>query len=131
MTTALKLAAAAVILAVLYTALKSWLPVWAPFIGLAGILVLFALLSGDTLGSLMGYLQDLQQMTGTLAYLCLFKSLGIILLTDYGRDMCRDAGLSAVAGCVEFGGRCLGLLTAWPLFSGVIQNIRLLAGQGL
>ena len=127
MTAALKLTAAVLILTVLYTLCKSWLPAWAPLIGIAGVLIVAALLAAAGLTDILDNLERLQSITGTEAYLCLFKSVGIILLTEYNRNLCKDAGLTSVGVCVEFGGRCLVLLAAWPIFSGVLALVEQLA----
>ena len=120
---ALKLAVAALTVTVLYSAVRSWLPAWAPLVALCGAGAVLAVLAGDEAAWLQG-LTGLQQAAGTEAFQCLFKSVGIILVADYSRDLCRDAGLSSVAVCIEFCGRCLVLLAAWPVFSGVLESVQ-------
>ena len=45
----------------------------------------------------------------------LFKAFGIGIVSQTAADVCRDAGESALAGKVEFGGKVLLLLCGLPL----------------
>lgn len=117
----LKLAVAALTVTVLYSVVKVWLPAWAPLVAVCGAGAVLAVLAGNETAWLQS-LASLQQAVGTEAFQCLFKSVGIILVADYSKNLCRDAGLSSVAVCIEFCGRCLVLLAAWPIFSGVLET---------
>ncbi|MCI2046672.1 MAG: stage III sporulation protein AD [Faecalibacterium sp.] len=127
MTEILKLAAAAVILVVLYTALKTAAPAYAPVLALAGAGAVLVLLGSTSGARVLEWLQTLQQAEGAEAFGCLFKAAGILLVTDYTRSLCRDAGLSSAGVCMEFAGRCLVLMTAWPILEGVFQAIERLS----
>lgn len=51
------------------------------------------------------------------------KAAGIALASQTTQDLCRDAGLSSLAGKVEFAGRCLILMCALPLFQTAAESI--------
>ena len=127
MTAPLTLAAAALIAAVLYAAVRAWVPAYAPLIAAAAAVCMAALLAGESAGRLLDLLRGMEAFGGTEAFRCLFKAAGIVLAAEYSRNLCRDAGLSSAAVCVEFCGRCLVLLTAWPIFSAVLSAVAALS----
>jgi stage III sporulation protein AD len=127
MTTVLKMAAAVVILVVLYSVLKSNIPAYAPLLALGGAAAVVAILAISGGSDVLAWLETLQQTQGAEAFGCLFKSAGILLVTDYTKSLCKDASLTSAGVCMEFGGRCLVLLTAWPVFEGVYRAIEGLA----
>lgn len=120
MTAVLQLAVTAITVTVLYSAVKAWLPAWAPLVALCGAGAVLAVLAGQGAAWLEG-LTALQNTAGTEAFSCLFKSVGIILVADYSKNLCQEAGLASVGACIEFCGRCLVLLAAWPVFSAVLE----------
>ena len=131
MSAVLKLAVLAFALAMLQAAFKNWLPAWAPLAGVLGLAAAAILIQSADLKKVLQILQDLEGLAGTEAFRCLIKAAGILLVTDYSCGLCRDAGLTAVGTLVEFGGRCLLLAAAWPLFSGILETVGALAGQAL
>ena len=48
---------------------------------------------------------------------------GILLLTDYARTLCEEAGADTLAWCAGFAGRCLVLAAAFPLLEEICQKI--------
>ncbi len=106
-----------VVTAVLVLTLRQTHPPFATALGILVGVLLFAvalnasipavksletLLSRDSIGEIYGPI--------------LTKALGISLLTQTAADVCRDAGETAIAGKVEFGGKVLLLLCSMPLF---------------
>ena len=59
----------------------------------------------------------------------LFKSLGICYLSQFAMDACRDADANSLAGKVELLGKASMILTALPLFRGVLELITGLVGK--
>ena len=53
---------------------------------------------------------------------------GIVLLTDYARALCEEAGAEALAWCTGLSGRVLALAAAWPLLEEIGQRIGSLLG---
>ena len=57
------------------------------------------------------------------AFSCLVRSAAIVLLTDYTRTLCEEAGAESLGWCVGLAGRCLVLAAAWPLLEEILQTI--------
>ena len=57
------------------------------------------------------------------AFACLMRCAGILLLTDYARTLCEEAGADTLAWCAGFAGRCLVLASAFPLLEEICQMI--------
>ena len=129
MSTAWKLCAAVLWIAVLYVTLKSWLPAWAPLVAAAGSMLVLALVFADpTAFSVFQWLKTMQAAPGGEIFHCVLQAAGILLVTDLGRDFCRDAGLNAAAGCLDFGGRVLVLVAIQPMLALIFQRIQFLVG---
>ena len=80
---------------------------------------------------LRGVLQamvQLGQRTNAQAFFCLLRSAGILLLADYVRTLCEEAGADTLAWCAGLAGRCLVLAAVWPLLEQIFQTIWGLAG---
>ncbi|MGN1113716.1 MAG: SpoIIIAC/SpoIIIAD family protein [Oscillospiraceae bacterium] len=53
----------------------------------------------------------------------IFKGLGICYLTQLGSDCCKECGENAIASQVELAGKIALIVTAMPLFKGLIAII--------
>ncbi len=51
------------------------------------------------------------------------KSLGICYLVQFGADLCRDAGESAIASKLELAGKIVVLTLALPLFETLLKTV--------
>ena len=69
-----------------------------------------------------------EQRTNAQAFSCLLRSAGILLLADYVRTLCEEAGADTLAWCAGLAGRCLVLAAVWPLLEQIFQTIWGLAG---
>lgn len=119
--------AAALAAAVLYVTLKEQAPVFALFLSLAAALVILLHL-GAVLRELLAWLTALQARVDGEAFACLLRAAGILLLMDYTRTLCREAGADSVAWCADLAGRCLVLAAAWPLLRQIYETIWELTG---
>lgn len=54
------------------------------------------------------------------SFMAVLKAAGIALVAQNIQDVCKDAGLSTLAGKVELAGRCLILVCALPLFENIM-----------
>ena len=122
------LAFGAVLLAAFfYTTLQKSEPSYALLLSLGAALVLLAwILSG--MQEVLAEISHLLGQAGDSAFHCLLRSMGLILLTDYTRTLCEEAGADSLGWCVGFAGRCLVLAAAWPLLEEVLQKIGSLTG---
>ena len=53
----------------------------------------------------------------------ILKIIGIAYVTEFGAQVCRDAGESAVAGKIEFAGKILVMVMAVPIIALVLDSI--------
>ena len=73
-------------------------------------------------------LERLEQRAGGDAFSCLLRCTGVILLADYARALCEEAGAESLAWCTALAGRVLVLAAAWPLLEEIGQKIGSIAG---
>lgn len=114
--------AAAVVAGVLYAVLLKTSPGYALLVSLAAATaVIFRGLS--VFEQALRGIADLGQQTDGQAFACLARCAGVLLLTDYARTLCEEAGADSLAWCAAFAGRCLALSAAWPLLNEICQMI--------
>lgn len=91
-------------------------------LALAAIIFLFIL---DKIGAVMELFRDLAERANiNVLYLnTLLKIIGIAYLTEFGAQICRDAGEGAVAGKIEFAGKVLIMVMAIPIIALVLDTI--------
>jgi stage III sporulation protein AD len=53
----------------------------------------------------------------------ILKIIGIAYVTEFGAQICRDAGEGAVAGKIEFAGKVLVIILAVPVIALVLDTI--------
>ncbi|HWR09956.1 stage III sporulation protein AD [Sporomusa sp.] len=53
----------------------------------------------------------------------ILKIIGIAYVTEFGAQVCRDAGEGAVAGKIEFAGKILIMVMAVPIIALVLETI--------
>jgi len=53
----------------------------------------------------------------------ILKIIGIAYVTEFGAQVCRDAGEGAVAGKIEFAGKILVMVLAVPIIALVLDTI--------
>jgi stage III sporulation protein AD len=53
----------------------------------------------------------------------ILKIIGIAYITEFGAQVCRDAGEGAVAGKIEFAGKVLVMVMAIPIIALVLETI--------
>ncbi|MGN0707822.1 MAG: stage III sporulation protein AD [Faecalibacterium sp.] len=127
MSAALAVLGAALLAAVCYALLQKTSPAFALLLSLGAAAVLLLRLSTAFRTMLQGLMQLGQRVDGE-AFSCLLRCAGILLLTDYARTLCEEAGADSLAWCTGFAGRCLVLAAAWPLLETICARIWELAG---
>lgn len=117
-----QIAAFVLVSAVLIGLVKEHLPAYGVLclLGCAVVLLVYLLqLAGPLIDQLNGYAVYWDQTEFSVV----IKAAGIALASQTTQDLCRDAGLSSLAGKVEFAGRCLILMCALPLFQTAAESI--------
>lgn len=103
--------AIAVLAAVLYALFQKSAPTFSLLVSMAAALILLARV-GSAAQSVLSGLVRLEQRAGGDAYGCLLRCTGIVLLTDYARTLCEEAGAESLAWCAALAGRLLVLAAA-------------------
>lgn len=120
----MKCAAIAVVGAILCLVTKKQVPGLAVAVSLA---VVLALCTG-VVGFLKPVLNFADSLRGTAGLtntvlLPVIKALGIGFLTEMGKNICTDAGESAIAGVLGMAGSVAGVYVMLPLMEGVIELV--------
>jgi stage III sporulation protein AD len=106
-----------IVCAILTVVVRQYRPDIAPFIQMAGIIVMSALIIGflkDILTSVNGLFSTADVIND--GYLTLLtKVLGIAIVTKIGSDICSDSGNAALATNVELAGKVLILMLCMSL----------------
>lgn len=117
----------AVLAALVYGLLSKVSPAFGLLFSLAaGVFVLVRLVL-----VLQGVVESIAALAGQVdgqAFGCLLRCAGILLLTDYARTLCDEAGAESLAWCTSLAGRVLMLAAIWPLLEEVCGLIWELTG---
>ena len=111
----------ALLAALLYAVLEKP-PAYALLLSLGAALVLLVR-AGTSIRTVLSGIARLAGQADSGAFSCLVRSAAIVLLTDYTRTLCEEAGAESLGWCVGLAGRCLVLAAAWPLLEEVLQTI--------
>lgn len=117
-----QIAAFVLIAAVLTGLVREYLPAYSVLCILACAVVLLIYLLGLAT-PLVDWLNTYADYWDQTEFSAVIKAAGIALASQTTQDLCRDAGLSSLAGKVEFAGRCLILMCALPLFQAVAESL--------
>ena len=116
-----KLAAVALVTAILSLALKKDQPAFAFLVSVcaaAGLLLAVA----QQVSPLLQWLHALDGALPGQGIGCLLRVLGIALISQLAGDICREAGLAAAGTASELCGRVLVLLQALPLLQQLLDS---------
>lgn len=127
MSTAAAVFGIALLAALLYTVLQRYAPAYAVLLSLGAALVILVR-AGTAIQTAFSRVMHLAGQAGQDSFACLLRSAALILLTDYTRTLCEEAGAESLAWCVRLAGRCLVLAAAWPLLEEILQRIGSIAG---
>lgn len=120
----LQIVSIGIIATLLAMILKQQKPELGIFVSIAaGLLILFLIL-----GKLSGVVDILYKMVqksqvDTIYISILLKIIGIAYLTEFGANICRDAGESAIASKIELGGKVIIMVMALPILVGLMEVI--------
>lgn len=90
---------------------------------IAGAIILFLVL--DKVTGIITLLTNLSKKTGINSeYLSiLLKITGIAILTEFAVSICKDAGETAIASKVDFGGKVIIISMSIPIISALLEII--------
>ncbi|WP_028504718.1 SpoIIIAC/SpoIIIAD family protein [Ruminococcus sp. FC2018] len=90
------------------------------------VCVMILLSSADLISRLVSTVKTLFDSSGIdNTYIkVLFKSLGVVYLTQFTTDYCRDCGENAVASQVMLAGKIALLIISLPLFNAFVDMVK-------
>lgn len=122
MSTSVSILGAAVVFAAAQLLLRKDSPSYA-FLLSIGAAVFILLRLGAAAQDLMRGVWALSRRVDGTAFSCLLRCTGILLITDYARTLCEEAGADSLAWCTGLAGRLLVLAAAFPLLEEICQRI--------
>ncbi len=124
MTELLKILAVALITVFASILVKQTRPEIAMIISIAGSILIIVMIV-DSISSVLSSFYGIFQTTGvdTTLLTPLFKIIAIGYITEFGANICLDAGASSVADKVLFAGKLVILLVALPIVTTVINMV--------
>jgi stage III sporulation protein AD len=108
----------------LLTVLKQQKPEIAVLLSIAAGVTIFLFVLGKV-SSIIQVLENLARSADVNNFYLttILKIVGIAYIGDFGAQVCRDAGESAIASKVEFAAKVLVLIVALPIVVGLLETI--------
>ncbi len=87
--------------------------------------ILIFLIICTPLGELISLLRETAEQAGVAEshFAVVLKVIGIAYLTQFGAQLCADAGESSVAAKIELAGKVLMMTAAAPILTGLLETI--------
>lgn len=121
---AIKIIGVGLIALIVIIIIKQYKPEFAIYISLiSGIIIIFLVFG--KLSGIISILTDLSKKAGINAtYLSIIlKITGIAILTEFGVSICKDAGETAIASKIEFGGKIIIISISVPIIAALLEVI--------
>jgi len=120
----MQIVAIGLIATVLIVVVKSQRPELGVLLSVVVGVILFLLVLGK-IGSIMDIIKDLTARAEiSMVYLgTILKIIGIAYIAEFGAQICRDAGESAVATKIEFAAKIMIMVLAVPIIVAVLQML--------
>ncbi|ADU51294.1 stage III sporulation protein AD [Thermaerobacter marianensis DSM 12885] len=112
----------ALVASVLLVLLRQARPEWAVLLSVVTAVAVFLLLVDD-IAAIVRILEQVADRANldTRYTATLLKIVGVAYLAEFGAQLCRDAGESALAAKVELAGKVVILLLAVPILMAVLE----------
>lgn len=121
---AIKIIGVGLIALIVIVIIKQYKPEFAIYISLVSGIIIIFLVFGK-LSGIISILTDLSKKAGINAtYLSIIlKITGIAILTEFGVSICKDAGETAIASKIEFGGKIIIISISVPIIAALLEVI--------
>lgn len=118
----IKILGFALITATVYVILKQNKPEFAPIVVCAASAFIFIYVISGVINEIFS-LQDMLEKMGLKSeyFFISFKALGIVCITSFAADVCRDSGSTSLENKVNFAGRCAVFITVFPILKGIAE----------
>ena len=119
-----QIVAAGLISALLAITIKKQVPEFALLISIGASVLIFFMLIPMLLDAVQ-VLENISDMVGTQsAYIVIIlKIIGIAYISEFGSQVCKDAGETAIASKIELGGKVIIMLASVPILYRLIDII--------
>ena len=119
-----KIIATAFVSVVIIAILKQHRPEFAMYASItAGMIILYYIIG--SFSPILSMLQNLSEKMGVSSkfFIILLKITGIAYLTEFGSNICRDSGETAIASKVELAGKVLIIGLSVPIITTLLETI--------
>jgi stage III sporulation protein AD len=113
-----------IVAAILALVLKQHKPELSPFIAVAAGVIILLMVTGR-LVAIVTVLDDMARRANLdQSHLSVvLKAIGIAYITEFGAQVCKDAGENSIASKIELGGKIIILSLTLPILVGLIEVI--------
>lgn len=120
----LQLVGLGVIAAILALVLKQHKPEVGLFIAIAAGVIILLMVMGR-IASIIEVLDDMARRANLdwIHLAVVLKAVGIAYITEFGAQVCKDAGENSIASKIELGGKIVILSLTLPILVGLIEVI--------
>lgn len=117
-----QIVAFAVVSMILISLIKDFLPSYAILCLLACSVGLFFYIL-NLLEPIIAWITQYSTYINQDGFKIILKSGGIAIVAQTAQDLCKDAGMNALANKIELASRCLLLACALPLFQTILESL--------
>lgn len=120
----LQIAGLGIVAAVIIVVLRVQKPEMAVQVSIVTGIVIFLLLASK-LSAVLELLEGYADRAGvnTVYFTAVLKIVGIAYVTEFGAEVCKDAGESSIASKIELGGKVMIVLLAVPIMTSLLDLI--------
>jgi stage III sporulation protein AD len=113
-----------IIATIIIVILKTWKPEAAIQVSIAAGVAIFMVLAGklSAIIELLGKYAE-KAGVGTVYFGILLKIIGVAYIAEFGAEVCKDAGESAIASKIELAGKVAILVLAVPIVTSLLDLI--------
>ncbi|AUS96160.1 stage III sporulation protein AD [Clostridium thermosuccinogenes] len=109
---------------ILIVVLKAQKPEMAMQVGIITGIVIFMLLAGKLSAVISLFYDYMSRADIDTSYIAtLLKIIGIAYVAEFGAEICKDAGESAIASKIELAGKAIIIVIAVPIFASLLDLI--------
>jgi stage III sporulation protein AD len=120
----LRIVTLGIVAAVIIAILKTWKPEIAIQVTIVTGVVIFFVLAGklSAVVELLGQYAE-KAGVGTIYFGTLIKIIGVAYIAEFGAEVCKDAGESAIASKIELAGKVTILVLAVPIVTALLDLV--------
>jgi stage III sporulation protein AD len=119
-----QITALGIIAAVLIVVIKAQRPEWALLASIAAGILIFSFIIGK-LSAVLSMLDNYSKKINidSIYITTLLKIIGIAYIAEFGSEICKDAGESAIASKIELAGKVIIVFLAVPIVVSLLELI--------